>query len=273
MIAPNGLNSAEYPIIWGQQRMNITDKLLKLYRVDEQLNALKSRMTSAERYFRAQSRKVKDLGGQESSLHSDILKEKATAGNFENEARTIEERMQTLRERMTTSKTNKEYTAFLTELNTIKIDKDSAESKALEYLGEVEEMESKITEIATQLTERKKVCEVARKEYEEQKAAIADRLTELEGDRATALDDIPQTAMASYNEQVHWHDGEAMSPIIEHDRRNMEYACGECNMSIPVERLSTLLGRGDLTPCPTCHRILYVGKELREAFDARLAKS
>ncbi len=253
--------------------MSITDKLLKLYRVDEQLRSLRSRLDGAERYYNAQKRKLKELEAGKTKTHDDMMHASATGANFETEAKTIEERMETLRERMTSSKTNKEYTAFITELNTIKIDKDEAESKAIELMTEAEELQGKMGELDEQIAERVKVCEMAVKEYDERKAAIADRLAELEGEREEAKADVPEYALAAYAVQLDWNDGEAMAPVHENDRRNMEYACGACNMTIPIERLSTLLGRGEMTSCPSCQRLLYVDAELREVFDKKLAKS
>ncbi len=253
--------------------MSITEKLLKLYRVDEQLRSLRSRLDGAERYSNAQNRKLTELKGAKTQTHDDMMHAAATGANFETEAKTIDERMETLRERMTSSKTNKEYTAFVTELNTIKIDKDEAESKALELMSESEDLQEKITELEGQITEREKVCEMAVKEYDERKAAIADRLAELEGEREAALADVPEYALAAYTVQLDWNDGEAMAVVHENDRRNMEYACGACHMTIPIERLSKLLGCGDMTSCPSCQRLLYVDAELREVFDKKLAKS
>jgi len=250
----------------------MTEKLLKLYRIDEQLKSLKSRLQAAQRYYNAQSAKVKALEEQLKSLDEERKHLAAAAANFENEAKTIEKRMDTLRERMSSSKTNKEYTAFLTELNTIKLDKDEAESKALEHMSQAEEIEERVTEVKSQITERIGVQKIARKEFEERKEAVADRLAELENERLEALKGIPEATLAQYEEQLDWNDGQAMAPVIEQDRRNMEYACGACHMSIPIERLSSLLSRGDLTLCPSCHRILYVENEIREVFDKKLAK-
>jgi len=250
----------------------MTEKLLKLYRIDEQLKSLKSRLQAAQRYYNAQSAKVKALEEQLKSPDEERKHLAAAAANFENEAKTIEKRMDTLRERMSSSKTNKEYTAFLTELNTIKLDKDEAESKALEHMSQAEEIEERVTEVKSQITERIGVQKIARKEFEERKEAVADRLAELENERLEALKGIPEATLAQYEEQLDWNDGQAMAPVIEQDRRNMEYACGACHMSIPIERLSSLLSRGDLTLCPSCHRILYVENEIREVFDKKLAK-
>jgi len=252
--------------------MNTTQKLLKLYRVDEQLRALNHRLESAEHYFRTQNRKVEELEAKKRQVHDQMVHASATATNFENEARSIEERMNTLRDRMSNAKTNKEYSAFLTELNTIKIDKESAETKALEHMSRAEELQAELESLETQITERNKVREVARKDLEERRAAVSDRLSELEEERKQAVKDIPENVLSEYETQLDQHDGEAMAPVLENDRRNMEYACGSCCMTIPIERLSSLLGRGEITTCPTCHRILFVEAELRESFDKRLAK-
>ena len=253
--------------------MNPTERLLKLYRVDEQLHSLKSRLDSAERYYKAQERKLTELEAQKSRIHDERMHASATGANFETEAKTIEDRMDVLRERMGSSTTNKEYTGFLTELNTIKIDKDEAESQALEFMSRAEELQAEIMVIDEQIVERRKVRGIALKEFEDRRDAIADRLAELEGERKLALESIPENVLAVYEKQLDWHDGEAMAAVIEQDRRNMEYVCGSCHMTIPIESLSSLLGRGDITSCPSCRCILYIESELREVFEKKAAKS
>ena len=158
--------------------MNATDQLVKLHRVDEQIRSLTSRLDSAKRYYTHQKKQHDSLQAQRKQIHDQMMQASAAAGNFENEVRTIEARMAELRDRMANSQTNKEYTAFLTELNTIKIDKEEFESKALEQMSAADELEEQMKEIDEQIVEREKVMDMAAKDLADREAGIADRLAE-----------------------------------------------------------------------------------------------
>ncbi len=246
--------------------MNLTDNLLKLHRVEGQVRGLRSRLTSAERYLTAQSTQLDDLRQQDAELKSRKRQLQATIANLETEGAAHVERIEKLREELNSASTNKQYTAVLNELNTIKKLRAAVDDRILEQMDAIEQLTAQLEELADRLTERAKVQEVAEAELQERKDDIGDRLAELEVERDAAACDVPGAELAVFNEVAHVHDGEAMAPVEEIDRRNREYACGECNMHMPFEAVALLMGETDaLVRCSACTRILYLQEETRGA--------
>ena len=56
-----------------------------------------------------------------------------------------------------------------------------------------------------------------------------------------------------------------MIKLAEHSRRHHEYACGACQVILPIELISAILGRGTLTQCVNCSAILFIDQALRES--------
>ncbi|MFG0331678.1 MAG: zinc ribbon domain-containing protein [Phycisphaerales bacterium] len=251
--------------------MSITDDLVKLYRVEQQIRALRGRVDNAERYLKAQTRQVDELRSRREARESQARQLGAAAANVENEANAAEERIVKLREQMNSAKTNKEYTALRTELSTIRLQKDKLESQALEEMSRVDEVKAELHEIAAQIAEREKIRQVAEAQLKERRDEIADKLAELEASRRDAAKGIPSETLRDFEQLTEWNEGEAMAEVVEQDRRRMEYSCGACNMTLPIEKLNALLTHGAVTICPSCRRILYVGDELRQEFAERVA--
>jgi predicted nucleic acid-binding Zn-ribbon protein len=243
--------------------MGVTEKLLNLYRVDQQLQGLKVRLRQAEAYLSTQEATLADLAKQKASLESQIRQLRATIANDENEAAAKEARVAALREKMTQASTSKQHTALLTESSTLKNEKAEIEKRVLEMMGKIEQLQERITQTDAQLAERERVRSVAQGDRDKRSAEISERLSELEAMRAAAAKEVPTSALATYQEAMDRGIDEVMAPVEEADRRNLEYTCGACYTHLPIERVSVLLNRGDLTTCPTCNAILFIDETLR----------
>ncbi len=245
--------------------MSVTSKLLRLHRVDSQIRGLRSRVDSAERYLQQQQGLLKSIDAKREALKGQSRQLEATIANEENEVRSINERVERLREQLNTSKTNKEYSALLTEVSTFKAEASGIEERAIESMTRLDEIRRSIAALEGEHVERTKILGVARVDRDRKLGEVRERLEELERERAVAAEDVPAAALKVFDEQAASRDDEVMAPVEEHSRRHMEYACGSCQFILPIESVNRLLGKGDLTLCVNCRAILYVEEDIREA--------
>jgi len=246
--------------------MSVTEKLLRLYKVDRQLRGLRSRINQAKRYVDAQDRQLAELAQKRESLQSQLRQLEASVKNSETESAAMEERINGLRERLNSTTTSKEYTATLTEVNTLKADKSASEEQTLELMGRVEEINASLAEVAAQTEEREKIKAVAEADLKKRESEAAERIAELEAERAVAAEDVPVEALSSFDELAEQRDeDEVMAPVEEHSRRHLEYACGCCQTILPIELINRLCSHGDLTMCVNCGAILYAETDIKEA--------
>lgn len=252
------------------EKMSITEKLLSLYRIERQIQGLTTRVEAARRYYNAQKRQLDELESKRSAAETQGRQLAATAANLETDVNAIDQRIEELRKRMNEAQSAKEYKAVLTELNTVKADRERIETEAIEALGKVDSMNAQVVEIQEQIEQRRKVHEVAANQLEKEQSEIAARLEELKSNRSQAAKAVPAEAIAEFEQLSRRNEGEAMAELIEEDRRRHEYCCGACNMTVPMELVSVLLSRISIANCPSCRRILYMTEELRGEFDRRL---
>ena len=247
--------------------MTLTEDLLTLFRVDRQVRGLRGRLASAERYLQAQDHKLDELGVQQEELAHRRQQVQATVANLETEGAGIDERTEKLREELNNASTNKQYTAVLTELNTVKLSRSELDDRLLEEMEQIDRIAEQIAQLKDQAAERRKVREVAEAQLQERQGDVGQRLAELQTEHDSAAAGIPDHDLTVFNRLADIHDGEAMAPIEEIDRRHREYACGACNMHMPFEAVSLLLGATEsLVMCSACGRILYMQDEIRGAF-------
>lgn len=244
--------------------MSATASLLALYRVDQQIRGLSARLRQAETYLAEQERLIADIEQRRESLSAQVRQLGATAHNDENESKGLETRISSLRERMVNAQTSKEHTAFLTEINTLKADKGLIEERALESMTKVDAVRKQLAETEAEYAERAKVRDVAAAERDRRESEIKDRLQELNKEREVAVNNVTAPVLAEYTRMINQGLEEVMAPVEEQSRRGMEYTCGSCYTHLPIEQVSILLKRGEITKCPACKVILYMEEELQQ---------
>ncbi len=244
--------------------MSVTGKLVRLHRVEVQIRGLTERLRSAERYLAQQDALLASLNTQRDALRAQLKQVEATFRNDETEAAAIDDKIKKLRDQMNAATSNKQYAAFLTEINTLKADKSEIDTRALTSLTKLDEVKAQVGELDTQIDEREQVRKVALNDRDTQAAAVKDRLEELRKEREVAAADVPAHALSTYEARIRIAPDDIMAPLEEYDRRNREYACGSCQMLLPLEKLNALISRGELTACTACGAILFLDENVRE---------
>lgn len=256
--------------------MSVTEKLLRVFRVDQQLQGLQSRLRAAEKFLDEQTRQLQQIETKRDALAGEVRLAQAEVANHEGEMARLDARIEQLREKMNSASTNKEYKALLTEVNTLKADRSTAETSALEVMTKADELKKQAADLETQHTERDKLRKVAAEDRHKRADEIKDRLNELKKERDSLWSDVPADAQRTYSDLMRRLGDEAMAPAEELDRKRHEFTCGSCQMTVPVETLSALIrgsaANSPLTLCVNCGCILYLETAAAESFHKAAAR-
>jgi uncharacterized protein len=241
--------------------MTVTAKLLRVFRVDQQLRGLRSRLDAAERFLAEQDRQLKELDARQSAAQAAVKTAKVTINTDEHEADAVEARMATLREQMNAARTNKEYSAFLTELNSLKTQKDEFEQHELAQMEALQKAEKDLAEVEEKHAERSKMVDKARGDRDARASEIKGRLDELTAERVKLIAEVPKDALKAYDDLSRSRGDEAMAQVEVLDHRAHEYTCSACQMTLPVETINYIV-KGSLVRCSSCQCILFTETEL-----------
>lgn len=250
--------------------MPLAQDLYELYLVDKQLRGMRSRLDSSDKRLAAQTTRLTQFTCQRDELTAQINVAKAKAADLEGQSKSTEQRCDTLRERMNSVTNNKEYSALLVEVNTLKLETEKFDEAALEELSRIDMLEQQQAEVNERITDQQKLVDVAHSELKTRQGEIGNQVDNLTQDREAAAAKIPVGTMATFNRLAEHDDDDPLAVVIEEDRRNMAYICGGCYMNLPVEHVNTLLVRPDeVVCCTTCSRILYIDQELKAAMGVK----
>jgi predicted nucleic acid-binding Zn-ribbon protein len=234
------------------------DALRQLQDIETRLRSIHGQVESKRRSLRGHKQREASLLRQISEHQQLIKSAQGEADRIELDRKSHEQHIAKLREALNQAKTNKEYAAALTQLNTDKADSLKLEDTVLAALGRVDELKKKEADLRAVLEKQRAHIEAAERAAEEEEARVAQLVSELEAQRQEAADKVPPEALNLFERACDRHDGEAMAAVQQAHPRRIEYTCGGCNMSIPLETVNALQSRDEAQTCQSCLRLLYL---------------
>jgi len=215
----------------------------KIFSVTRVIDSFPSKIAEIELPFR-ESRDAFDLIKQQLESLERKKRDKETALDD------INDRITKLKSRTAEIKTNKEYQALLSEIESVEKDRISLED---DILGVMEEMESalkqtKIEEAKYKMNKEK--IDVLKKNIEQQKLEAEKELAGLIETKSGIAGTIDKEIYAQYKNLMDIYN---VSVVVEAKGE----ICQGCNMNIPPQLFVELKKNEDIVHCPQCRRIIY----------------
>lgn len=235
------------------------DALHRLQSIETQLRSVRQQIESKRRSVQGRKRRLAALERQIADTRNLIRQAQTQADRLELERKTHEQHVTRLREALNQAKTNKEYAAVLSQLNTDKANALRIEDAVLAALGRVDELKKREADHQAALDKEQTSLGDLQHSAAELETKLSNRLADLESQRDAAAERIPPQTLNLFERACEKHDGEAMAPIEQVHPKRGEYTCQGCNMSITLETINALRSRRDaVRVCQTCSRILYL---------------
>ena len=236
--------------------------LMDLQTIERQLAYVRGRLRTRKNAVAAQQRRIEQLRAEYQAMHEKSMNRRKDADRFELDLRQREEEVQKYRGALNTAKTNKEYAAILTQINTVKADNSKLEEQILKIMQDVDAIKVDADKLQEQLkTEEARLAEVEKSSLEEITKLTA-MATDLSTQRDTAAKAVNPEFLAVFDRIAESYDGEAMAVIEVHGKRPpYEYVCGGCFMSLNAEHVNALRVKDQIRTCDNCGRILFLEAE------------
>jgi len=236
--------------------------LVNLFNADQDLRNAQAKLDEAGKNVRVQERRVHDLEQKLKDAQQRHRQHQAHAGALDVDLRSRDAHIEKLRTQQQTAKNNKEYQAFLVEINTHKLDRGKVEDEAVRTMGEVEKGQAEVATLTQQLEGERSKLATLKSQGGEVLARLQAEVDALRPARDAAAAKVPAKYVDAFNRLAERYDGQAMSKLDRPDRRREEYLCTECNMELAIDVYNKLRTRDEVVFCPSCRRILYIPEAL-----------
>jgi hypothetical protein len=152
-------------------------------------------------------------------------------------------------------KTNKEYKAKLSEIESLKADKSIVEEKILILYDEVDTLSEKVQKEKEILVQEEKKFLGEKSKAEQEIKELDDKMKVLESKRQQKAKEISPRILSQYERILKGKDGLAIVPVVNH-------SCGGCYMNVPPQLVNEIKKHEELVCCESCARILYTEADL-----------
>jgi predicted nucleic acid-binding Zn-ribbon protein len=227
--------------------------LVKLQARDDEIRALESRLAEIPKEVKELEREIatekKNLKAAEDALAEGQKSQRAAEG----ELSAAEEKLSKYQDQLMNVKSNEEYKAMQKQIEVTKKEIGDIETKILQGLDTLEELEAKRDERDKELQQGQKKVGGMEKELDEEKKKLEAELAERQKAREELLSVIPEDLFAEYQKIAKARGGVAMAAAV--DER-----CQVCMVRMRPQVFYELK-LGDKHNCSSCTRILYYMEE------------
>ena len=233
------------------------DSLHALQEIELQLAEIRDKGDAKRRMVRVQKRALEKQDALNAEKEAGLLANQMEIDRIELDVKSKEQTLAKHREGLNRAKTNKEYAAILTALNTEKADNAKQESRQLQLLAEQDRLRA---DGETTHAERDRIAERLRTMEEKLEAYLKEKqpkMARLESARDGAAADLNPSILDIFRRAAERHSGEAMAEIVLQDAKRDIYACGGCNMRLTLQQAIGVRARDGIEMCGSCGKILY----------------
>lgn len=235
--------------------------LTRLQEVENRLRSAKAKLARSRRRVQTQDNQLRALVNELEAKKEEMRLIRIQSDRLELDLKSREEHVIKLRSALNMAKSNKEYSAILTELNTSKADNSKLESQVLDLMKVIEADEANCRQIQKQIDEQKGRLSEVRTESDGQAVEFEAEIAEVEKEWKQAAKEVPPEVLLIFKRVADSYDGDAISFVEQADGRMENYSCGGCCMGLTNETVNQLMSRDEVIRCGNCSRILVLKEE------------
>ena len=234
--------------------MEVLDVLLKLQEVDLELGRIKAEQDAIPAKLEELDIKTNEYREEVARLEEELKVQKLNIREAESKTQDLDEKEKKYKGQLNTVKTNREYSALLTEIEAVKREKQEIDDEVLKSMEKSESIEAKIDESKKTLDAYLEETKDSRDELTAKKKEFDEEIAVEQQKRDNLVVRIDKTILSFYEKIASSRPGTAVVPVAFE-------SCRGCHGMIPLQMINEVRKGDQIITCPNCGRILFYEEE------------
>ena len=231
-------------------------KLAELQKINSKIyNLKKEKNEEAPRELQDLKNKFEERKQIISSFEGKVKQHHLTRKERELDLASREENLRKAQSQLYALKTNKEYQAKLTEIESFKADVSVIEEDLLRVFEEIETAEKELQIQKNKFMEEERKIKDGEKCILEKINSLEKEIGEIENKKRITKDTIDKKILSVYERLVNTRAGLGIAPVESEN-------CGACHMKVTAQTINEIKMYKGLIFCENCARILYIKEDL-----------
>ncbi len=223
-------------------------------KIDLQITEHEKKMQSSPKMIQQMDQEIQAMS-EKVAAEKEILEElEKERKRKEKELEAEKEKVKKLEAKLYEVKTNKEYQALLSEIETVKQTNGKEEEEIIEIMEKTEVLKKDFKETSIHLEEHQKVAETEKARLQKEMTSIDKTIVELKKQRDSLLSVVDNGLRETYQMLIERRGGVAVVNV-------KNGVCLGCFMNIPPQLFIEATKNNRLILCPSCNRIFYFIEE------------
>jgi predicted nucleic acid-binding Zn-ribbon protein len=239
------------------------DSVVALYKIQTDLAAAQTRLDGIPDWMvELHEEHSQRQGGidEVAAARDTSAQERRSAEGLLSEAQEKSKRYQ---EQLRQVTSEREYTAMLKEIDTVKTQINDYEQQALTAIEKHDEAEKSLVELQEAFRELDERYQVELKKWESEKPAVAKKVKKFTRESTNLRETLPRQIVSLFDRISKRYDGQAVARVLRITTRgaNAMWHCEECSYNVRPQVVIDLRNDSVIIQCDSCKRFLYYEEE------------
>jgi predicted nucleic acid-binding Zn-ribbon protein len=243
-----------------------TSHLRTIVRLQGALDALRR----AEKQLSGVPEWMEELHSQHSARLSEIAAVGEAAEAAAHDRRKAEaaiqdatEKLKHYQQQISLVRTQREYSALLQEIDTVKASIKGLEEQALAGMEGYEQAQQRLAQERSAFSELDNRYQEALAKWQSERPAVEQQAETLRAEVGQLRGELPRGVLAQFERVYERRGGDAVAPLKKSSTgAGPIWHCGACNYRVRLQVAGEIRSKGSLVECDGCRRFLYVPEEV-----------
>ncbi len=228
--------------------------LIRLQSLKNKINELESAQEHRKQDIQKKNIQIKREKALTEQKHEEKIAAQKEIDRKELDLRTNEGEISKYNSQLNSIKTNKEYTALVSEIGSKKADMSILEDEILSMMSKLEAANQGYEKAKENLkNENESLKDLTERVNTELREADIE-IEKVKDEQKKYIDLLDEHSLKQYSRLSNIKGGKAIVPVIGN-------VCGGCSMTVTRQTLNELMSSKDLVFCRSCSRILYLDEK------------